>query len=190
MKDIVIFASGSGSNAQAIIRHFYDSDLARVVLVLSNKPEARVLKRATDLKVPAMSFNRYAFAKAGSTHHLLNTIKPDLVVLAGFLWKIPEYLIEEYPSKIINIHPALLPKYGGEGMYGMNVHNAVIANKEEQSGITVHYVNEAYDEGAIIAQFPCSLDVGDTAVDLAGKIHELEQQHFPRVIERLLRDGK
>ncbi len=186
MKKIVILASGNGTNAQAIIDHFKNSDLARVSLVLSNKPEAYVLERAKKSEIPALSFNKYAFAKAETVGNLLLSEQPDLVVLAGFLWKIPENLIKLFPNKLINIHPALLPNYGGKGMYGMNVHRAVIKNNEETSGITIHYVNENYDEGATIAQFSCPIYKGDTADDLATRIHQLEHFHFPMVIEELL----
>lgn len=186
MKKIVILASGNGTNAQAIIDHFKDSDLARVSLVLSNKPDAYVLERAKKSEIPALSFNKYAFAKAETVGNLLLSEQPDLVVLAGFLWKIPENLVKLFPNKLINIHPALLPKYGGKGMYGMNVHRAVVDNKETNSGITIHYVNKNYDEGATIAQFSCPIYKDDTANDVAQRIHQLEHVHFPMVIEELL----
>ncbi|WP_438968831.1 phosphoribosylglycinamide formyltransferase [Nonlabens sp.] len=187
MKKIVILASGNGTNAQSIMDRFVDSNSIQVSLILSNKPQAYVLERARLAGIPAMSFNRYAFAKAGQIQSILNQEQPDLIVLAGFLWKIPSFLIEDHPDKIINIHPALLPNYGGKGMYGMNVHRSVIENKEKESGITIHYVNENYDEGAIIKQASCTIDQHDTAEDLAGKIHNLEQQHFAATIEELLK---
>ncbi len=179
-------ASGSGTNAQAIIDHFATSGLARVNLVLSNKSTAQVLERATRAGIPALSFNRSAFAKAGPVSNLLKQEQPDLIVLAGFLWKIPDYLIQQFPQKIINIHPSLLPKYGGKGMYGHHVHEAVIAQGEKESGISIHYVNEAYDEGAIIQQVSCPVQTEDTAADLAQRIQQLEHEHFPNIIEGLL----
>lgn len=186
MKKIVILASGNGTNAQAIIDHFTHKNNVSVSLILSNKPTAFVLERAQKNNIPAISFNKYAFAKAGPIESILLTESPDIIVLAGFLWKIPESLVKLFPKKIINIHPALLPNYGGKGMYGMNVHRAIIENQEEKSGITIHYVNEQYDEGAIIEQFTCPIYKDDTADDLAARIHELEQLHFPIVIEELL----
>lgn len=182
----MIFASGNGTNAQSIIDRFADSNSIQVSLILSNNPKAKVLERATKSGIPAMSFNKFAFAKAGQIQSILNQKKPDLIVLAGFLWKIPSFLIEDHPNNIINIHPALLPNYGGKGMYGMNVHRSVIENKEKESGITIHYVNENYDEGAIIKQATCVISPEDTADDLAAKIHLLEQQHFAATIKELL----
>jgi len=186
MKKIVLFASGNGTNAQAIMDYFEDNSSVEISLVLSNKSDAGALTRASKKMVPAMYFNKFAFAKANSIHTLLLTIKPDLIVLAGFLWKFPDYLVEAFPNKIINIHPALFPKYGGKGMYGMHVHEAVVANKESESGITIHYVNEHYDEGAIIAQYRCELTAEDTAATVAAKVHELEQTYFASEIEKLL----
>ncbi|OUS15464.1 phosphoribosylglycinamide formyltransferase [Nonlabens dokdonensis] len=187
MKKIVILASGNGTNTQAIIDKYNSSNEVQISLVLSNKPQAHVLERARLAGIPAMSFNRYAFAKAGQIQSILKQEQPDLIVLAGFLWKIPSFLIEDHPNKIINIHPALLPNYGGKGMYGMNVHRSVIENKEQKSGITIHYVNENYDEGAIIKQATCQIDENDTAEDLASKIHQLEHEHYPTVIAQLLK---
>ncbi|QJP33904.1 phosphoribosylglycinamide formyltransferase [Nonlabens sp. Ci31] len=186
MKKIVILASGNGTNAQAIIDHFASSKLVTVSLILSNKPQAYVLERGTKAGISVMSFNRFAFAKAEHVQRLLNQEQPDLIVLAGFLWKIPSFLIQDHPNKIINIHPALLPNYGGKGMYGMNVHRAIIENKETESGISIHYVTENYDEGAIIKQATCSIAKTDTAEDLAAKIHLLEQEYFATTIEELL----
>ncbi|WP_438961468.1 phosphoribosylglycinamide formyltransferase [Nonlabens sp.] len=186
MKKIVILASGNGTNAQAIIDHFAINDKVKISLILSNNSTAYVLERAQKNNIPAMSFNKYAFAKAGTIETLLLAEQPDIIVLAGFLWKIPGSLVKLFPNKIINIHPALLPKYGGKGMYGIHVHRAVIENKEQISGITIHYVNENYDEGAIIEQFSCPIYKEDTADELAARIHELEHQHFPVVIEKIL----
>ena len=188
MKRIVIFASGSGTNAENLIKYFQNHDSASVIQVLTNNPHAKVLDRAKNLGVSALSFNRVAFSKTDDVLNLLKASQPDLIVLAGFLWKIPESLLNAFPNKIINIHPALLPKYGGKGMYGMNVHQAVVANKESETGITIHYVNEHYDEGGIIFQTSCEVDMTDTAQDIANKIHELEMQHFPKIVEQLLNE--
>ncbi|MCR8667364.1 phosphoribosylglycinamide formyltransferase [Aestuariibaculum sp. M13] len=186
MKRIVIFASGSGSNAENLVAYFNNSDIASVVQILTNNPQAKVLDRAKRLKVSALSFNKVALTETNDVLNLLKATKPDLIVLAGFLWKFPEAIINEYPNKVINVHPALLPKFGGKGMYGMNVHQAVVENKETETGITIHYVNENYDEGAIIFQAKCVVDAKDTAEDVAAKIHELEMEHFPKVVEQLL----
>jgi phosphoribosylglycinamide formyltransferase-1 len=178
-------ASGSGTNAENIINYFKNSDAISVDLVLSNKKDAKVLERATRLKIPNRSFDKNDFI---DTDEVLNLLKEnaDYVILAGFLLKIPARIIAAFPNKIINIHPALLPKYGGKGMYGMHVHDAVVANKEKQTGITIHYVNENYDEGQIIFQATCEVLPGDTADDVAAKVHKLEYEHFPKVIEDLL----
>lgn len=186
MKKIVILASGSGTNAQAIIDYFADSSNIEVAAVFSNKNNAQVLERATKAGVAAMSFNKFAFAKAGLLHTILNTINPYLIVLAGFLWKIPEHIIADFPNKIINLHPALLPNYGGKGMYGAAVHRAVLENNEKESGITIHYVNENYDEGAFIKQVSCPVYSEDTADDLAARIHKLEHEYLPITIKELL----
>ncbi|MFD0863262.1 phosphoribosylglycinamide formyltransferase [Sungkyunkwania multivorans] len=188
MKRIVIFASGSGTNAENIIRFFQGREDAKVVQVLSNKKDAKVLERANTHEVSAFSFNRTAFYQSEDVLNLLKATHPDLIVLAGFLWKFPTDLIEAFPNRIINLHPALLPKYGGKGMYGMHVHKAVIANREETSGITIHYVNEQYDEGAIIFQASTKIEAKDTPEILAAKIHSLEYEHFPMVIAQLLSD--
>ena len=186
MKRIVIFASGSGTNAENLIKFFHNGDSASIIQVLTNNPHAKVLDRAKNLKVSALSFNRIAFSKTDDVLNILKTSKPDLIVLAGFLWKFPEFILNEFPNKVINIHPALLPKYGGKGMYGMHVHEAVVANNEVETGITIHYVNAQYDEGAVIFQTKCDINPSDTAEDVAAKIHELEMEHFPKVVEKLL----
>lgn len=186
MKRIVIFASGSGTNAENLIKFFHNSDNASVIQVLTNNPHAKVLDRAKKLKVSALSFNRIALSQTDDVLNVLKASKPDLIVLAGFLWKFPENILNAFPNKVINVHPALLPKYGGKGMYGMHVHEAIVANKETETGITIHYVNEHYDEGAIIFQATCDVNVKDSAEDVAGKIHELEMEHFPKVVEKLL----
>jgi len=189
MKRIVILASGSGTNAENIIKYFKNSHLISVVQVLSNKKEAKVLDRAKRLEINSLVFNRNTFY---NSEELLNNLKSttDYIILAGFLWKIPSNIIEAFPNKIINIHPALLPKYGGQGMYGMHVHNAVVNNKEKESGITIHYVNENYDEGAIIFQKSFEVLVCNTAEDVAAKIHILEQENFPQVIEKVILENE
>jgi len=186
MKRIVIFASGSGTNAENIINHFQSNGLAKVIQVLSNKKDAKVLEKAERLGVTNCSFSKTDLHESTSIYDLMLDLKPDLIVLAGFLLKFPEDIIMAFPNKIINVHPALLPKYGGKGMYGSNVHKAVVANKEKESGITIHYVNEHYDEGNIIFQANTKVDSIDTYEDVAAKIHILEQKHFPLVIEQLL----
>ena len=188
MKRIVIFASGSGTNAENLIKFFHNSDNASVILVLTNNPYAKVLDRAKNLKVSALSFNNIAFKNTDDVLNILKASRPDLIVLAGFLWKFPNNILNEFPNKVINVHPALLPKYGGKGMYGMHVHEAVVTNKEKETGITIHYVNEHYDEGAIIFQAKCHVISNDTAKDVATKIHRLEMEHFPKVVEKLLND--
>jgi phosphoribosylglycinamide formyltransferase-1 len=186
MKRIVIFASGSGTNAENLITYFKNSHIASVIQVLTNNPHAKVLDRAKNLQVSALSFNRMAFSQTNDVLHVLKASNPDLIVLAGFLWKFPDFILNEFPDKVVNIHPALLPKYGGKGMYGQYVHEAVVSNKETETGISIHYVNEHYDEGAIIFQAKCAVTVYDTAKDVADKIHELEMEHFPKVVEQLL----
>jgi phosphoribosylglycinamide formyltransferase-1 len=185
MKRIIILASGSGTNAENIIKHFKYSNLASVIQVLSNKKDAKVLERAKRLNIPASIFNRHELYE---TENILNLLKEnaDYIILAGFLWKIPDEIIAAFPNKIINIHPALLPKYGGKGMYGMHVHKAVVANNEEISGITIHYVNENYDEGAIIFQASTDISKTDTPESVANKIHMLEYKYFPKIIEEVI----
>ena len=188
MKRIVIFASGSGSNAENLIKFFHNRDNASAIQVLTNNPHAKVLDRCKKLNVSALSFNRIAFSKSEDVLNILKASQPDLIVLAGFLWKFPEFILKEFPNKVINIHPALLPKFGGKGIYGMHVHEAVIANKEAETGITIHYVNENYDEGAVIFQAKCNVLPTDSAEDVAEKIHLLEMKHFPEVAEKLLNE--
>ena len=186
MKRIVIFASGSGSNAENIISFFSEKPQAEVVAVLTNKSSAKVLERCDRMGVPGFYFNKPAFRESDAVLRLLKGLEADLVVLAGFLWKVPCYLIEAFPNKIINIHPALLPKYGGKGMYGDRVHQAVKESQETETGITIHYVNENYDEGAIIFQAKTKVDPSDTPETSAQKVHQLEYEHFPKVIEKVL----
>ena len=184
MKRIAIFASGSGSNAENIIRYFQKNNKAEVVLVLSNNPKALVLERATKLGVDNLVFNKEQLND--SKWAIKNLKKIDLIVLAGFLWKFPEHLLQMHKNKVVNVHPALLPKYGGKGMYGMHVHKAVVDNNETESGITIHFVNEHYDEGAVIFQAKCAVSPKDTPNDVAAKIHELEMKHFPEIVEQIL----
>jgi phosphoribosylglycinamide formyltransferase 1 len=186
MKNIAIFASGSGTNAENIIKQFIDNDEISVKLVLSNKKDAYVIQRAINHKIEWVVFNRQQFYESDFVISLLKDRSIDAIVLAGFLWLVPDSLIRAYPDKIINIHPALLPKYGGKGMYGMHVHKSVIENNETESGITIHYVNEKYDEGKILFNAKCKVTENDTPETLANKIHELEYQHFPEVIENWL----
>ncbi len=183
---MAIFASGSGTNAQKIMEHFENSSDVQVRIVLVNNPEAGVIQRAEKFNVPVVKFNRQQFSKSNDVVDILVNYQIDLVVLAGFLWLVPANMVEAFPNKIVNIHPALLPNYGGKGMYGDNVHKAVIAAKEKESGITIHYVNNQYDDGAIIAQYTCEINSGDTPDDLAAKIHKLEHQYFPQVIEDVI----
>ena len=186
-KKIAVFASGEGSNAQRIMDHFRDSDLAAVALVVSNKPEAKVLQRARAAGIPTLLISRTSFYESGETVDALRAAGIDLVVLAGFLWMVPENLVKAFPDRIINIHPALLPKFGGKGMYGMHVHKAVIGAGEKESGISIHFVNEKYDDGAIISQHRCEVTETDTAETLAEKIHALEHAVFPGVVEEVIR---
>ncbi|WP_109302129.1 phosphoribosylglycinamide formyltransferase [Aquimarina sp. AU474] len=186
MKRIIIFASGSGTNAENIIKYFQTQKTAEVTHVFSNNQRAKVLRRAHDLKTKALHFDRVSFYDTNDVLNILKDAQPDLIVLAGFLWIFPKKIIDIFPNSVINIHPALLPKYGGKGMYGNHVHEAVVRNKEKESGITIHYVNEHYDEGAIIFQAKTPVDKNDTAEDVAHAIHQLEYKHFPIVIEKLL----
>ncbi|MBF13286.1 MAG: ribonuclease HI [Legionellales bacterium] len=183
---ILIFASGTGTNAEQIIRHFSPNPSAEVLAVYSNNPSAFVLERAKRLGVSTHVFNREQFNNPGDLLKDLQKQSPTLIVLAGFVWKVPTHIIDAFPNKIINIHPALLPKYGGKGMYGHHVHQAVISGKETESGISIHYVNSEYDDGAIIFQAKTSIVPDDTPKSLAKKIHKLEHKHFSNQIEKLL----
>ena len=180
-----MFASGSGTNAQNLIEHFNKTFDKEVVLVLSNNPEAYVLERAARLGVPARVFSREDL-KTGRVLRILQENAVDFVVLAGFLWLIPAEITAAYRNRIVNIHPALLPKYGGKGMYGLHVHAAVLENGEGESGITIHYVNEKYDSGDIIFQARCPVMPDDTPERLQERVHRLEYEHFPKVVEMLL----
>ena len=185
-KNIAIFASGSGSNAENIIRYFQKSDSVEVSLVLSNKSDAYVLERAHRLKVPCNVFPKEDWIAGDEILAILQEYRIDFIVLAGFLVRVPDLLLHAYPDKIINIHPALLPKFGGKGMYGDKVHQAVVAAGEKETGITIHYLNEHFDEGEVIVQYRCPVLPQDTAEDVAKKVHALEYEYYPQVIERLL----
>jgi phosphoribosylglycinamide formyltransferase-1 len=186
MRALAIFASGSGTNAENLIRHFRTGSSASVELVLTNKPGAGVLNRARELEVESVIFDREKFYETGEITALLLEKGIDFVALAGFLWLVPEDLLEAYSGRMVNIHPALLPRHGGKGMYGRRVHEAVLAHGDPESGITIHLVNQHYDEGDIIFQAKCPVFPEDTADTLAARIHELEYLHYPRVVEQLL----
>lgn len=210
MKRIAIFASGKGSNAEKIIEHFkidltpnprlndtvgqaspkeremYTTSIAEIALIVSNKSEAGVLKIAASHNIPTLIIDKEKFFRGNGYVDELREMKIDLIVLAGFLWKIPLLLINAYRNRIINIHPALLPKYGGKGLYGNFVHQAVLTNKEKESGISIHYVDEVYDHGDIIFQTRCPVMKTDTPETLAERIHQLEHTHYPLIIEKLI----
>lgn len=186
MVRIAIFASGSGTNAENIVDYFKDNAKVEVACIITNKEDAFVLKRAKKLGVESAFFSKDDFNKSSKVVQYLIEKKIDFIVLAGFLIKIPQNILDLYPSNIVNIHPALLPRYGGKGMYGDNVHKAVVAAGDSQTGITIHYVNENYDEGAIIFQAKCSVGKDDTYEDVAQKVHALEYEHFPKVIQEVL----
>lgn len=210
MKRIAIFASGSGSNAEKIAEYFSDSTDIEITLILSNNPKAGVIERARRgfdrhgfarrgfapqgvgqrLHVPVLLFDRTTFYDTDRVTQLLQQQSVDLIVLAGFMWLMPGSLVRAFPDKIINIHPALLPKFGGKGMYGHYVHEAVVAAGETESGITIHYVNERYDEGQIIFQASCPVSSVDTPEDVARKVQSLEHEHYPRVVAELLENMK
>ena len=187
-KNIAIFASGSGSNAENIIRYFQENDLVRVSLVLSNRSDAYVLQRAQRLGIPSEVFPKTEWLSGECILDRLREYHIDFIVLAGFLVRVPDCLLHAYPDKIINIHPALLPKFGGKGMYGDRVHEAVVAAGETESGITIHYINEHYDEGDVIFQAKCQVLPDDTPGQVAAKVHELEYKFFPAVIDKLLKE--
>ncbi|WP_374165559.1 phosphoribosylglycinamide formyltransferase [Arcticibacter sp. MXS-1] len=189
-KRIAIFASGSGSNAQKIMEHFKKHPEAEVAIVLSNNPNAYVIQRADNFEVPSHVFDRFDFYNTDNIVDLLRKMEIDIIVLAGFLWLIPENLLNAFPNKIINIHPALLPKYGGKGMYGDRVHQAVLSNKETESGITIHFVNAQFDEGEVIHQSRFRIEQGDDIEMIKFKCQQLEHLHYPRVVENLLKKMK
>jgi phosphoribosylglycinamide formyltransferase 1 len=189
VKKIAVFASGAGSNAARIIDRFREHKIIHVVLIVSNNAEAGVLKIAQKENIPSLLIQKEKFFQGDAYIKELKEKQIDLIVLAGFLWKIPDSLIKTFKGKIINIHPALLPKYGGKGMYGSAVHEAVIAAQEKESGITIHYVDELYDHGKIIFQTKCPVMVNDTANSLARRVHELEHEHYSRIIGELVNWG-
>lgn len=182
---IAIFASGNGSNAENCIRYFRNAAIAEVVLVVTNNPEAGVIRRAEKYNVPLRIFNKEAWRNPEHILTQLQSFQIQLIVLAGYLKLIPSEIIQAYPQRIINIHPALLPKYGGKGMYGQKVHASVIANQEKETGITIHYVNEEYDKGDIIFQksFPVASD--DTAETIEKKVHAMEYTYLPKIVEQI-----
>jgi phosphoribosylglycinamide formyltransferase 1 len=186
MKNIAIFASGNGSNAEQISSYFLNKPSGKVKLILTNNPNAGVIKRAEKLGIVSVIFDRNTFYYSDEIVDTLKENKIDLVVLAGFLWLIPNNILEAFKGKILNIHPALLPKYGGKGMFGRSVHEAVVAAGEKKSGITIHYVNEKYDDGQIIFQAEVNIEKDETPDSLAQKIHQLEYEHFPKIVEKVL----
>lgn len=190
MIQLAIFASGTGTNAAAIIRHFNKHPRIKISLIVCNKPGAGVIQVGNDAGIPVLMIEREHFLLGNAYVPELQQRGIDFIILAGFLWKIPGRLVLAYPNKIINIHPALLPKYGGKGMYGNFVHEAVIAAKESESGISIHYVDEWYDHGHIIFQATCPVTDKDDAASLAKKIHALEHEHYPAVIEQTLQTAK
>lgn len=184
--NLAIFASGSGSNAENLVNYFAKDKNIQIKCIISNKTDAFVLERAKKLQIESKVFKKADFEQPEVLLKHLADKNIDYIILAGFLLKIPQDIITKYPNKIINIHPSLLPKYGGKGMYGDNVHKAVIANNEKESGITIHYVNSNYDEGAIIFQATCPIIDSDTDQSLANKIHTLEYEYFPKTIKEIL----
>lgn len=187
MTRLAIFASGSGSNAENIVKYFESNDSILVEHLFCNNSKAYAIERAKYLNIPYSIFDKEDFYVNDSVLKALKDKKIDYIILAGFLWLIPSQIVKMFPNKIINIHPALLPHYGGKGMFGMNVHRTIIANKEKESGISIHFVNEKYDEGNTIFQAKCRIEENDTAETLAEKIHILEQENFPRVIEEIIK---
>ncbi len=185
-KKIVIFASGSGSNAENIVKYFNNREDVEVTCILSNCKDAYVLERAKQLNIPSRVFSRQELYETDHILNLLHDLSTNLIVLAGFLWLVPNNIVKSFPNRIVNIHPALLPKYGGKGMFGHHVHQAVIDNHETESGITIHYVNDHYDKGDILFQARCKVEPNDSADDVAKKVHQLEYKHFPSVVEMVL----
>ena len=186
MSNIAIFASGSGTNAENIINYFSNRKTAKVAVVLSNNPEAYVIKRSEKLKVPAIIFDRHDFYQTENVLGILEDYDINYIVLAGFLWLVPGNILQKYRNRIINIHPALLPDFGGKGMYGERVHRAVIKSGVRESGITIHHVDEVYDNGRVIFQARCPVSDNDTPETLAAKIHELEYRYYPEIIEKII----
>ncbi len=187
-KKIILFASGNGSNVENIIKYFQNSLKVKVILVAGNNKNAYVFKRAKFYGIKTLIFDRIFFNSG--LFKTINEYKPDLLVLAGFLWKIPPLWISNFSNKILNIHPSLLPKYGGKGMFGINIHKAVKTNHEKETGITIHLVNEDYDKGEIIFQKKIKIPLNFKAEDIAFKVQELEKKYFPRIIEEYLYNEK
>ncbi|NLZ95446.1 MAG: phosphoribosylglycinamide formyltransferase [Bacteroidales bacterium] len=186
MTQIALFSSGNGTNAENIAKYFNKSTQINVVLVVSNNKNAFVHQRAKTLNIPSYSFSNKEVIEGRNILKLLSNYNIEYIILAGFLLKIPDILLNSFPNRIINIHPALLPKHGGKGMYGDNVHKKVIETGDTKSGITIHYVNEKYDEGEVIFQKSCNINLKDTYKDVANKVHKLEYAHFPRIIEEVI----
>ena len=186
-KKLAIFASGSGSNAENICNYFADSSDIEVVLICTNRRDAFIVKRANKLNIPVYIFSKSELNNFVDLHKKLQNIEVDVIILAGFLLKLPTIMVDSYPNRIINIHPSLLPKYGGKGMYGANIHKAVIKNKELESGISIHFVNHNYDEGKIILQKKCSISANESVETLIHKIHKLEHNYFPVAIEKTIK---
>lgn len=187
MTNIAVFASGTGSNARKIIEHFQQNQNIHVKLIVSNKSTAPVLDLGKQYNISTLVINRHDFYKTENIIEIFNEYSIDFVALAGFLWLMPTYLVSAFENRMVNIHPALLPKYGGKGMYGMNVHRAIKAANEKESGITIHFVNKNYDEGSIIFQAKCALSEIDTAETIAKKVLTLEHEYFPKIIEKIIR---
>ncbi|MBF0576251.1 phosphoribosylglycinamide formyltransferase [Dysgonomonas sp. GY617] len=188
MFNIAIFASGSGSNAENITNYFKERKDVSIKLIISNKKDAYVHQRAEKVGIESVTFSKNSFENTDEVLNCLAKHEINFIVLAGFLLKVPQNIIEAYPQKIVNIHPALLPKFGGKGMYGDNVHKAVVAAGELESGITIHYINENYDEGNVVYQAKCDVLPTDTYEDVAEKVHQLEYLHFPQIIDKVLSD--
>jgi phosphoribosylglycinamide formyltransferase-1 len=189
-KRIAIFASGSGSNAQKLMEYFKKHQEAEVVIVLTNNPEAYVIQRADNFEIPTHIFDKYEFIETNDIVNLLKNLQIDLIVLAGFLWLIPNNLLEEFPNQIINIHPALLPKFGGKGLYGDRIHRTILEAGEVENGITIHFVNEKFDEGEIIYQSRFKIGKNDTLETIKFKGQQLEHLHYPRIVENLIQKIK
>ena len=188
LKKLAVFASGSGSNAENICNYFAGSSDIEVVLICTNRQDALIVKRASKLKIPVYVFSKSELNYFVDLHNKLQNIEVDVIILAGFLLKLPTIMVKKYPNRILNIHPSLLPKYGGRGMYGDNVHKAVLKNKEIESGISIHFVNQNYDKGELILQEKCSVSENETLETLAAKIHQLEKKYFPLTIEKVLKN--
>lgn len=189
LKRLALFCSGNGTNAEAIMTYFANHPTVEIAALLSNNPNAYALERARKFNVPTLVFNRSQFRESLEVLNWLFEKKVTHIVLAGFMWLVPDYLVKEYHGRIINIHPALLPKYGGKGMYGINVHQAVKAAGEKETGITIHLVNEHYDKGKVLLQARVSLQGSETPEEIAAKVHELEYRHYPDVIEKWVRNS-